>query len=437
MLLTALLVIGTALGSQLVARRVPINAPGTVMQLLAGLALGPSGVGLLHMDAAVGVLAASGMAYLLFAGGMELERRVHDGRVLRTALAGFGVSGILAGSSAVAISAITGVRDVPVVVVAVLTTLVMPTIAVLAATGRERSQLGNFTILSGALGEAGAIAVILASAMSGAPAVSAAILCLLAGAVATLRPSGPDKHAVEAGRGQRRIAGLVVASGPRLALCVIAALAGLVPLLGAEPLLVAFAAGLVWSSCHRSPASWARLRRGLDRPGLAVLAPMSFISAGARIDVAAVLHSPGDAVLVPTLLVAMVLCRALPARLCAPRTSDLRERHGAGLLLATKLTLVVVAVQLARAQGSLASGAGSALLLSAEITVCVFPAIAGVLLARRASPLRQNRLVLLDTNAPSALKTGNHIVKQHCTTELHGSSLTDCRDHPAIGNGAQ
>ena len=358
MLLTALLVIGIALGSQLVARSTATAA--TVTQLLAGLALGPSGVGLLHIDIAVEVLAATGMAYLLFIGGMELERRVRAGRALTNALAAFGASGILAGSGAVAVSWVAGIHDVPVVAAALLTTLLMPTIGVLAATGRESRELGNFTILAGTLGDAAAIAVILGTAMSAAPAVSAAILCVLAGTATALRPWAPAKRPVEA-RPQRWIAGLVVASGDWPALGVIAGLAATVPLLGAEPVLVAYPAGLARSSCHRSPASWGLLRRRLDRVGLAVLAPMSFVSAGARIDIAAVLHSPRDVVLVPTLLLVMVVCRALPARLCAPRRSDLRERHGAGLLLATKLTLVVVAVQLGRAQGSLASGAGSAL----------------------------------------------------------------------------
>jgi hypothetical protein len=361
MLLTALLVIGIALGSQLVARSAATAA--TVTRLLAGLALGPSGAGLLHIDIAVQVLAATGMAYLLFVGGMELERRVRAGRALTNALAAFGASGILAGSSAVAVSAIAGIHDVPVVAAALLTTLLMPTIGVLAATGRESRELGNFTILAGTLGDAAAIAVILGTAMSGAPAVSAAILCVLAGTATALRPWAPAKRPVEA-----------------------------------------------------RPQRW-----------IAVLAPMSFVSAGARIDVAAVLRSPRDVVLVPTRLLVMVVCRALPARLCAPRRSDLRERHGAGLLLATKLTLVVVAVQLARAQGSLASGAGSALLLSAEITVCVFPAIAGSLLARQACQPEHDRLVLLDRDPRPPVAEGDCLVKHHCTPGPHGACPTACR----------
>lgn len=380
MLLNAALVIGIALGSQLLGPRVPIAASATVVQLLAGLALGPSGAGLLRVDTVLRVLAGTGMAYLLFTAGIELERRLRVGRARTGALAASGMSAILAGPIALAVSAITGVHDVAVVAVALLTTLVMPTVGVFTATGRSSGELGNFTLLAGTLGEAGAIAVILATAVPTAPAA-------------------------------------VVA--------------------GVAPVLLAYPAGLMWSSCHRSPQSRGLLRGRLDRVGLTILAPMSFVSAGARIDISAVLRSPRDVVLVPALLLAMVVCRALPARLCGPRRSGPRERYGAGLLLATKLTLVVVAVQLARARGDLSSGAGSALLLSAEITVCAFPAIARSLLARRVRPSGESCLALLDIDAQSPLLNGYDLVKHYCTCEPHGSCPATCRDQPAIGNGAQ
>ena len=415
--LNALLVIGIAVGSQLLIRpNVPVASPATVVQLSAGLALGPSGVGLLHVDVAVRVLAATGMAYLLFTAGTELDRRMRAGHERTRALAAFGASGILAGCGAVAISAISGLRDVPLIAVALLTTLVMPSIVVLGANGRRGDELSDFTILAGTLGGAGAIAVILVSAISGAPVVSTAVLCLLVGgAVSTLRPRSAITPSVGTGRPPVRVLGRSAAPGNWLALSVIATLAALVPLLGEEPLLAAYGAGLVWSSRCRTLASWIPLRRRLDGVGLAVLAPMAFVSAGARIDVAAILRSPRDIALVPTLLLAMLVCRALPARLFAPRASDLRERHAAGLLLATKLTVVVVAVQLARAQGMLPSGAGSALLLSAEVTVCAFPAVAALLLARSQQQAVQNRLVLLDTHPCRAAGPGDLIVKQHCT----------------------
>jgi Kef-type K+ transport system membrane component KefB len=374
--MSVLLLIMVTCGSQSVAPRLPFAVPATVVQLTAGLLLGPSALAVLHVDALVSAMAALGMGYLLFTAGLQLGRTAGRGPAQRSAVRAVSLSALGVWPIACAVCAMSDAQAsaIPVFAVALLTTLVMPTIAVLRSAGRAHTRLGEFTILAAALGDALSIAVILATELSVAPAVSAVVAAVLASSAAIAMPQrGTVRLAIRQGaarvaRGRRL--------GPELALAVIGALAGLVPLLGVEPVLAAFGVGLVWSSVSRPIEGWRRVHNQLDAVGLLVLAPMSFVAAGARIDAGAVLHSSRCMVLVPVVLVAMVLCRAVPAWVAAPSASHDQDRVGAGLLLSTKLTLVVVAVQLARADGSLSSGAGSALLLCAEITVCVFPTLA-------------------------------------------------------------
>lgn len=59
------------LAAPLVSRRVPV--PDVVVLVLAGVAVGPSGLGLLERDGAIEVLGAVGLLYLMFLAGLELD----------------------------------------------------------------------------------------------------------------------------------------------------------------------------------------------------------------------------------------------------------------------------------------------------------------------------------------------------------------------------
>jgi hypothetical protein len=76
------------------ARRVLL--PAVVVELLAGIVLGPSVLGWIVVDGAVEVLALLGLAFLLFLAGLEIEPDRLRGAALRLALAGFFASFALA-----------------------------------------------------------------------------------------------------------------------------------------------------------------------------------------------------------------------------------------------------------------------------------------------------------------------------------------------------
>src|SRR5437667_9998321 len=67
--------------------RVPV--PDSVVEILAGIIVGPAALGWVHSDEVVEVLGKLGVAFLLFLAGLEIDFRLLRGRSLRVATLGF------------------------------------------------------------------------------------------------------------------------------------------------------------------------------------------------------------------------------------------------------------------------------------------------------------------------------------------------------------
>ena len=77
-----------------------LKIPAVVLEIVAGIVVGPSGLGWVHVDAPIQVLALVGLAFLLFLAGLEIDLERLAGRPLRLAVAGFVLTlgiGLLAG----------------------------------------------------------------------------------------------------------------------------------------------------------------------------------------------------------------------------------------------------------------------------------------------------------------------------------------------------
>ena len=73
-----------------------LRLPGIVLEILAGILIGPSGFGWVVVDPPIKVLSVLGLSFLLFLSGMELDVKLLRGRRLRVMLLAFGVSAALA-----------------------------------------------------------------------------------------------------------------------------------------------------------------------------------------------------------------------------------------------------------------------------------------------------------------------------------------------------
>src|SRR4051812_48204181 len=66
-----------------------IRIPAVVLEIVAGIVVGPHGLDLIRVDVPIQILALLGLAFLLFLAGLEIDIDRLRGRVLRLAAVGF------------------------------------------------------------------------------------------------------------------------------------------------------------------------------------------------------------------------------------------------------------------------------------------------------------------------------------------------------------
>src|SRR3712207_5920850 len=66
-----------------------LQLPGVVLEIVAGIVIGPSVLGLVEVDASIEVVALIGLAFVLFLAGLEVEFEKLRGQILRLTVLGF------------------------------------------------------------------------------------------------------------------------------------------------------------------------------------------------------------------------------------------------------------------------------------------------------------------------------------------------------------
>src|SRR5437867_9364239 len=69
-----------------------LRIPSVVLEIIAGVIVGPSVLGWVHVDLPVQILAVVGLAFLLFLAGLEIDLNRLKGRLLQLALLGYGIT---------------------------------------------------------------------------------------------------------------------------------------------------------------------------------------------------------------------------------------------------------------------------------------------------------------------------------------------------------
>src|SRR5215218_2097047 len=106
-----------------------LRLPAVVLEIVAGIVVGPQVLDWVEVDLPVSVVALLGLAFLLFLAGLEIDLHQLRGAVLRLALVGYVVTlalGILAGSALDAVGWVTSPGLVAVTLSATSLGLVVP-----------------------------------------------------------------------------------------------------------------------------------------------------------------------------------------------------------------------------------------------------------------------------------------------------------------------
>ena len=361
--------------------RLPV--PGAVLEVVAGILVGPSVLGWVHLDAPVRVVSDLGLGMLLFLAGLEIDMGALRGPLGRLAGRAFGVSVLLGLACGYAFS-LAGVGGKPVFLAIVLTStsagLLLP---LLKDAGLHRAPFGQLVMAGAALAEV--VPVMMLSLLFSATSSTLAgrlssLVALLAVLAAIGLALGRVRNLAALDRLLDRLEDRSAQLRLRAALTLTLAFAVLAEHFGFASILGAFAAGLLVRTIDltgRTPHPQFQVK--LEGIGFGFLIPVFFIATGVQFDVRALVSNPAALAEVPLFLLALLLVRAVPA-LAYARLIGKRRASSAGLMQAATLTFVIVASQIGTASGQISRTTGAALLAAGLLSAALFPALAVKLL---------------------------------------------------------
>jgi len=379
-----LVVIAVAFAAPLLLGLFPrVQLPSVVLEIVAGIVVGPSVLGWVEVDQAVQVIALIGLAFLLFLAGLEIEFDRLRGPVLRLSAAGFVLSFGLAIAVALLLAA-GGLVDTPLLVAIILcSTSLGVLVPVLKDSGEIGSPFGQLIIAAATIADFGAI-ILLSLFFSGEGGAGSTALLLgslfALGAVVLVVVRGAERS-MRIRADLLRLQDTTAQIRVRAALVLFVGFAAVAEALGLEVILGAFVAGAIVSLVDRDQAmTHPDFRRKLEAIGFGFFIPVFFVASGVRFDLGALTSSTSNLLMVPVFLAALVVVRGVPAALYRERLGS-RKAAIAGLMQSTSLPFIVAATAIGQELG-LIDAAGSAALIGAGLlSVLCFPLV-GLLLLR-------------------------------------------------------
>jgi Kef-type K+ transport system membrane component KefB len=384
-----LIVVAVAFAAPFVLGLAPsLRLPSVVLEIVAGIVIGPSVLGWVEVDQAIEVVALIGLAFVLFLAGLEIEFDRLRGRVLRLTAIGFAVSFAIAVALSLGLEA-AGLVQTPLLVAIVLCATSLGVIVpVLKDAGEISSTFGQLVVAAASIADFGAI-ILLSLFFSGEGGAGSTLLllgglALLAVVVlVTLRGAGRSRRV---SMDLRRLQDTTAQIRVRGALVLFVGFAAIAEELGLEVILGAFIAGAVISVADRDEAmTHPDFRRKLEAIGFGFFIPVFFVTSGVRFDLEALTAQASNLVMVPIFLAALVAVRGLPALLYR-RTVGARQATVAGVLQATSLPFIVAATAIGVELGLMDAAESAALVGAGLLSVLLFPLL-GLTLLRRAEAM--------------------------------------------------
>lgn len=385
-----LIVVAIAFAAPFVLGLFPsVRLPSPVLEIVAGIVVGPSVLNWAQNDETVAVMATIGLAFLLFLAGIEIEFSKLRGRVLRLASVGFALSLAIAVAVCFVLQAADVVQTPLLVAIILSATSLGVIVPVLKDAGEASSTFGQLVIAAGSIADFGAI-ILLSAFFSGEGSTGSTLLLigsLFAIAAAVFFFVRGAEHSMAIGRALVRLQDTTAQIRVRAAVVLLIGFAALAEQFGLEAILGAFAAGAVLTLVDQDREMTHPLfRTKLEAMGFGFFVPVFFVTTGLKFDLDALLNDTSNLVKVPIFLTALVAARGLPA-LAYRGAIDDRRVAIAGILQATSLPFIVAATTIGVDMGLMGSAESSALIAAGLLSVLLFPLL-GLTLLRNADRTR-------------------------------------------------
>lgn len=360
--------------------------PSVVVEIGAGIVIGPAVLGWVEADLPVVVLSWLGLTFLLFLAGLEIEPQNLRGPLFRAAGVGYLVSLLLAAPLAFAGAGLGWVEDPALLAIILSATALGLVVPVVKDAGGVSSAFGQAVIVSATVADVGAI--LLLSVLFGAeggPGTRGGLLLSFAVVVLVLVAAvGIGSRWARLGRVLASLQETTAQIRVRLAVVLLVGLTALASRLGLEAILGAFVAGVVISVLDREGSQHPHFRPKLEAVGFGVLIPVFYVTTGLQLDVRGLL-AEGEALLrVPVFLVLMLAVRGIPALLLRRRLGT-RQAAAAGILQATSLPFIVASTQVGLELDLVQPATAAGLVSAGVLSVALFPVLAFTLLRTQGS----------------------------------------------------
>src|SRR5271165_5081141 len=357
--------------------------PVVVLEMVLGIVAGPYGFGLVNVEGRLAQWLGGtlGLAALFFMAGMELDLDRVRGRPLTLGAIGWVISLALGFCAAGVLHILPFIHAPLMAALALTTTSVGTLMPILRDSGHLDTGFGRFVLGAGCMGEFGPIVVVslLLTSQYGVGTEGALMLGFLAITVAAaffaLRPK-PPKLVALLSRTMESSSQFPI----RLAMFILALFVVLSGSIGVEPVLGAFAAGMIVSLGSRGEKG-ALLRHKLDALCYGFLVPFFFVNSGIQFDLGALLHSTKTMLLVPVFVILFFIVRGAPVFLYRKHLTR-GERLPFMLYSATALSLVIAITNIGVRTGRMTTDVAAALVGAGLVSVLLFPTMAEFLLSK-------------------------------------------------------
>jgi len=374
-------VLAVAAAVPLILAAVPrVRVPGPVLEIVAGIVLGPAALDLVKPDQAVRLVSTIGLAFLLFLAGLEIDVRRFRGPRARLAALALCLSALLALIIGVVLHA-TGIVESPLLVgIILLATSLGLIVPILEDAGVADRPVGQFAIAGASLGELSPV-VLLSLFFSGRATgigsklllLSLLVVLVVLVVIGTLRV----ERSMWITRMLNRLADTSAQIRIRLSMLLVVGLGAVATHLGFEAILGAFIAGAILrlvdaDAEHKHPLFHPKL----DAIGYGFLIPVFFVTSGLTFNLSVLFSSAATLLRVPLFLLALLVVRGLPAVLYRSALTSIRDVAAVGLLQATSLPFIVAATTIGLQVHAIRPANAAALVAAGLFSVILFPIIA-------------------------------------------------------------
>jgi len=356
--------------------------PVVVGEILAGVIIGRSGLGLVEANPTLDIFSNIGLSFLMFLAGMEIDfSRLFPGKngngsnknLAGLALQAYLLTFLLALGSGFLLNRL-GLPGDPWLLAFILSAT---SLGVLLPIMKERklaaTEAGVLIFLTAVLADFATVLLLTVYLLTRNNGLSLQVfsfgLLFVAFALVYL-VGGKIIHQPAVRRLIEELSHATVQIKVRGAIAILMAFVALAGALGVELILGAFLAGMV-ISLIKTPQD-ADLVHKLEAFGFGFFIPVFFIQVGAELDLRSLFESPESLLLLAVLLGLSLLVKGLPTLLFR-RVLSWRETLAGAALLNTHLSLEIAVAVIGRQLGLLSPAASVAAVLFATITVLTMP----------------------------------------------------------------